>query len=173
MQAFEKLCRGEFSISPRVSTFLFVASRYQCFVRHAAGSAILPSDFAIRNAPACNDRNCQIRTFVQKSEDSVVRRTSLSDVFGGNSKLPYTTRSSWLSLQEECSDLRRVYSHLKQGTRPSKKRQKSKTLSVIEMSRLSPKMVSSWWKEFSLSSQCKNASLYRVTLSAAYLPLCI
>ena len=79
VQAFEKLCRGEFSISPRVSTFLSVASRYQCSVRHAAGSAILPSDFASRNAPACNDRKCQICTFVQKSEDSVVRRTSLSD----------------------------------------------------------------------------------------------
>ena len=33
VQAFEKLCRGEFSISPRVSTFLSVASRYQCSVR--------------------------------------------------------------------------------------------------------------------------------------------
>jgi len=53
VQAFEKLCRGEFSASPRVSTFLSTASRYQVTVRHVSGSAILPSDFASRNAPDC------------------------------------------------------------------------------------------------------------------------
>ena len=51
VQAYEKLCRGEFSASPRVSTFLSVVSRYQASVRHVSGSAILPSDFASRNAP--------------------------------------------------------------------------------------------------------------------------
>ena len=32
IQAYEKLCRGEFSTSPRVSTFLSTVSRYQAFV---------------------------------------------------------------------------------------------------------------------------------------------
>ena len=35
--------------------------------------------------------------------------------------VPFTSRSAWLQSQLECSDLRRVHSHLKQGTRPSKK----------------------------------------------------
>ena len=51
VQAFEKLCRGEFSASPRVSTFLSVVNRFQASVRHLSGAAILPSDFASRNAP--------------------------------------------------------------------------------------------------------------------------
>ncbi|XP_070546547.1 uncharacterized protein [Ptychodera flava] len=34
VQAYEKLCRGEFSASPRVTTFLSAASRYQASVRH-------------------------------------------------------------------------------------------------------------------------------------------
>ena len=51
VQAFEKLCRGEVSASPRVSTFLSVVSRFQASVRHVSGAAILPSDFASRNAP--------------------------------------------------------------------------------------------------------------------------
>ena len=41
VQAYEKLCRGEFSVSPRVSTFLSVVSRYQASVRHLSGSANL------------------------------------------------------------------------------------------------------------------------------------
>ena len=48
VMAFEKLCRGEFSASPRVSTFLSSVSRYQLSVRHVAGAAILPLDFASR-----------------------------------------------------------------------------------------------------------------------------
>ncbi|KAJ8349610.1 hypothetical protein SKAU_G00247400 [Synaphobranchus kaupii] len=59
MQAFEKLCRGEFSASPRVSTFLSTASRFQVSVRHVAGAAILPSDYASRNPPECDDMACQ------------------------------------------------------------------------------------------------------------------
>lgn len=55
VQAFEKLCRGEFSASPRMSTFLSVVSHYQATVQHVAGAAILPSDFASRNAISCED----------------------------------------------------------------------------------------------------------------------
>ena len=121
VQAFEKLCRGEFSASPRFSRFLSTASRYQVTVRHVSGSAILPSDFASRNAPDCEDPTCQICSFVQLSENSVVRHISTHDVVDGSIKLPFTSRSAWLSIQSECSDLRQTHAHLKQGTCPSKK----------------------------------------------------
>ena len=52
VQAYEKLCRGQFSSSPRVLSFLSTASRYHASVRHVSESAIVPSDFASRNAPA-------------------------------------------------------------------------------------------------------------------------
>lgn len=39
----------------------------------------------------------------------------------GSIKLPFASRSAWLSIQSECSDFRRTHAHLKQGTRPSKK----------------------------------------------------
>ena len=57
---FEKLHRGEFSNSPRVLTFLSILSRYQASLRHLAGSANVPSDFASRNASECNIPGCQI-----------------------------------------------------------------------------------------------------------------
>jgi hypothetical protein len=121
VQAFEKLCRGEFSASPRVSTFLSIVSRYQASVRHLSGSANVPSDFASRNAPECHDSTCQVCSFVQRTEDCVVSHLSVQDIVSGNVRLPYTSRAAWLTMQAECPDLRRTHAHLKQGTRPSKK----------------------------------------------------
>ena len=53
VQAIEKLSRGEFSASPRVTSFLSTVSRYQVNVRHLAGTDNIPTDFASRNAPEC------------------------------------------------------------------------------------------------------------------------
>ena len=121
VQALHKLCRGEFSASPRVTSFLTTVSRYQVSLQHLAGTANLPSDFASRNAPDCNEPNCQICSFVHESESSVVRGISTQEVLDNTKRLPFTSRPAWFSVQNECPDLRRVCAHLKQGTRPSKK----------------------------------------------------
>ena len=80
VQSFAKLCRGQFFSSPRVTTLLSTASRYQISLRHLAGSANHTSDFASRNAPPCDDPRCQICSFVSQAEDSVVRPISVQDV---------------------------------------------------------------------------------------------
>ncbi|MCG7876681.1 MAG: RNase H-like domain-containing protein [Candidatus Thiodiazotropha endolucinida] len=121
VQAIDKLARGEFSASPRVSSFLSTVSRYQVNVKHLSGSANLPSDFASRSAPECSEPRCQICNFITSTEDSVVRPVTVQDVVDSMTRLPFTTRSSWLDIQSECPDLRRTHAHLKQGTRPSKK----------------------------------------------------
>ena len=121
VQAYEKLCRGEFSNSARVATFLATASRYQVTIRHLAGDTNLPSDFQSRNAPDCQVPNCQICSFVNSIEDSVVRHISVPDIISGAAKAPYTSRPAWALTQAECPDLRRTHGHLIQGTRPSKK----------------------------------------------------
>ena len=104
----------------RATTFLSTVSRYQISLRHLAGSVNLPSDFASRNAPPCDDPRCQICSFISKAKDSVVRPISVHDVLSGSVTLPFTTRSAWLQTQQECPGLQLVHSHLKQGTRPSK-----------------------------------------------------
>ena len=119
VQAIDKLARGEFSANPRITSFLSTISRYQVSVRHLNGSANVPSDLASRNAPECDAPRCQICSFIVQTEDSVVR--SVHEVIDNMQRLPFTTRSSWLDIQSECDDLRRVHAHLKQGTRPSKK----------------------------------------------------
>lgn len=125
VQAIQKLRRGEFSSSPRVTSFLSTASRYQVDLQHLAGSANIPSDFISRNAAECNNPSCQICNFIIQVEDSVVcgvkphanNTSSIDDML----TLPFTTRSAWINIQADCPDLRRTRVHLKQGTRPSKK----------------------------------------------------
>jgi hypothetical protein len=51
VDAYDKLCHGEFSAGPRVYTFLSTVSRYQVPVCHVTGTAILPSDHSSRSAP--------------------------------------------------------------------------------------------------------------------------
>ena len=121
VQAYDKLQRGEFSASSRVTTFLSTVSRYFVQVRHISGAANLPSDFASRNPIACSDSSCQICRFIQEDEDSVVRELSVKDVTQGSFRMPFTSRAAWMATQQECSDLRRTHAHLAQGTRPSKK----------------------------------------------------
>ena len=121
VQAIDKLCRGQFSASPRVTSFLSTVSRYQVSVKHLKGSANIPSDFSSRNAPDCSEPNCQICKFIVETEDSVVRTVSVNDILNNTKSLPFTTRSAWIDIQAECPDLRRTHAHLKQGTRPSKK----------------------------------------------------
>ena len=122
VQAVQKLCRGEFSASPRVTSFLTTVSRYQVSLQHLARKANLPSDFTSRNSPECNEPKCQICSFILETEDSVVRALSIQDILDNSTNLPFTTRSAWLNIQNNCPDLRRVHAHLKQGTRPSRKR---------------------------------------------------
>ena len=120
VQAVQKLCRGEFSASLRVTSFLSIVSRYAVQVQHLAGSSNIPSDFSSRNAAECSEPRCQVCTFIAATEDSVVRAASVQDI-RNLSHLPFTTRSAWYEVQAECPDLRRTHAHLKQGTRPSKK----------------------------------------------------
>ena len=121
VQALQKLCRGEFSASPSVTSYLTTISRYQVSLQHLAGTANLPSDFASCNAPDCTEPNCQICSFVHESESSVVHGTSTQEVLDNSKHLPFTGRPAWFSVQNECTDLRHICAYLKQGTRPSKK----------------------------------------------------
>ncbi|CAC5393426.1 unnamed protein product [Mytilus coruscus] len=122
VQGFEKLCRGEFSASPRVTSFLSVVKpipgQRQSFIWSCKYSIRLCKQ---KRTPVCTEPNCQVCCFISRTEDSVVRAVSIQDVLNDEFRLPFTTRSAWINIQSECPDLRRTHAHLKQGTRPSKK----------------------------------------------------
>ena len=121
VQAYEKLNRGEFSNSARITTFLSAVSRYQIRVSHISGAANLPSDYTSRNATDCSDPTCQLCKFISKIEDSVVMSIDVKDVIDGITKMPFISRVAWYQTQLECPDVRRAHAFLKQGTRPTKK----------------------------------------------------
>ena len=80
-------------LSPRVSTFLSAVSRYQATVRHLAGSANVPSDFASRNAAVCVEQQCQVCTFIRETEESVVmQRVTTDDITSERANIPFTIR---------------------------------------------------------------------------------
>ena len=129
VQAVERLRRGEFSTSSRLTTFLSSVSRYNARIQHLAGEVNLPSDYASRHPLACKDsKSCQVCKFVSDSAESVVNKVSISDVMDGKVKLPFTTKSTWIEVQKECPELRKVVNHIKRGTKPHKK---SKNLTIV------------------------------------------
>ena len=128
VQAIQKLCRGEFSASARLSSFLSTVSRYQAKVLHIPGASNLPSDYASRHPLKCNSKACTICKFVAESMEEVVQSVSVDDVIEGRSRIPFTNRNTWRAVQEECSDLRKLKTFKSQGTVPNKK---SKNLRVV------------------------------------------
>ncbi|KAI8514461.1 hypothetical protein Bbelb_070520 [Branchiostoma belcheri] len=121
VEAVEKLRRGEFSYSPRVSTFLAAVSQFPITVKHIGGKYNLSTDFASRHPLECTDSHCQICSFVQALSEEPVINTATVGKDSDLSSPIYTSRSAWIAIQSSCASLRRVYAHLQQGTRPSKK----------------------------------------------------
>ena len=121
VQSYQKLCRGQFSTSPRVSTFLSVSCRFNIHMIHIKGTSNIYSDYASRNPVDCNRKGCQVCKFVQETSESVVRACTVKDVQESAATVPFSSRSGWYELQLSDQTLRRTSAHLKQGTKPSRK----------------------------------------------------
>ena len=120
VQAFNKLQKGKFSASARVSTFLTQLSLYVT-LNHIKDDFNKSSDYNSRNPNECKNSSCQICKFVEEMESSTVRAVSVDEILSGTARMPFTNINAWKSAQHDCYDLRRTYAHLTQGTQPSKK----------------------------------------------------
>ena len=130
IQAFAKLCRGEYSHSARVTTFLSTLSRYAISLQCIQGSVNLPADYQSRNPAECVEQSCQVCKFVSDSATSTVFNISVSDILQGDCPMPFMSPMAWKSSQQDCPALRRVYSYLSQGTRPNHKDNKIRDVKV-------------------------------------------
>ena len=68
VQAYDKLKRGEFSASSRVTTFLSTVSCYSLHISHITGVENLSSNYASRNPKECLDSSCQIANSLLNSK---------------------------------------------------------------------------------------------------------
>ena len=120
VDAVEKLSRGEYSASARLTTFLSSVSRYQAVVKHISGVANTTSDFISRNPVPCDTPSCQICKFIRQSMEAVVGAYSVRDVEEGRVHLPFINKGAWVDIQNECKDLRRLKLYIQNGTSPGK-----------------------------------------------------
>ena len=122
VDAYNKLLKGQFSSNARLSTYLSTISRHHVLVKHLAGTANLPADFASRNPVSCDSpESCATCNFATDLDTSVVMSVSTADILSGSATLPFVNRKAWAKTQSESYDLRRTRAHLTQGTRPSNK----------------------------------------------------
>lgn len=131
VQAWEKLKKGLFSASARVSTFLSTLSCSNISLCHIKGSLNNISDFGSRNPSACENPDCQVCKFIQDTAASVVLSLSVSDILEGKVQMPFLSPSSWKSAQQSDSCARRAFAHLSAGTRPSPKTKNAKDLREV------------------------------------------
>ena len=118
---YQKLCRGEFSNSAHVTTFLSTVSRFRLTIDHLARAANLPSDFASPNPLSCPYGQCQVCLFAADLQEASVRSMTVQGVVEGSISMPFNSHPAWISTKQECLDLRRVPVHLEKGIRPQKK----------------------------------------------------
>ena len=128
VQAFQKLCKGMFSASAWISTFLTALSTHRVDLKHLSGKNNTTSDFASRHPQACNNNTCQICSFAEDLAESVVNAVNITDILSGTSTMPFLNKAAWKSVQHDCDTMRRLYAHLTQGTRPTKKMKNVKDL---------------------------------------------
>ena len=165
VQSYEKLCRGEFSTSARVATFLSIISRYPVKLLHIKGSNNVFADFASRNPLNCNNSMCQVCKFIESADNSVVRHISVQDIIQSKSAVPFSSKNTWLQLQQSCPDLRRTAAHLRQGTAPSKKENKIKYVKrYLQCAKLSKEGLLVVFKQSPLGS-----TLERIIVPKSYL----
>ena len=121
VQAYQRLKQGKFSNSARVSAFLSTLSRYNVEVKHVSASQNLPADYLSRNPADCQSPQCQICNFIRESESLWARSVSVADILNNKVRMPFYNIPTWIQAQQNCPRLRRVFSHLQQGTRPTNK----------------------------------------------------
>ena len=103
--AWKRSCRGAFSSSARISTFLVGLSSLPIELRHKAGKQMHTSDYASRHPQTCSFQRCQICSFVKEWENigdsaSDIRTVSFDDVKTGRSIMPLTQKSAWKNIQK-------------------------------------------------------------------------
>ena len=121
LQAAQKLQRGEFSTSARLSSFLSSVSQYQAEIFHIPGNSNLLSDYASRHPLQCSSPKCSICKFVAEAMDSIVQSLSVEDVIEGRSALPFRNCNTCKDVEEECDTIRKIFSFKSHGTVPSRK----------------------------------------------------
>ena len=121
VQAFEKLSKGGFSLSPRISSFLLNLNALNISLHHVSGSSITLTDFGSRNPIMCDDKSCQVCKFIDEHMDVAIQGITVASIEDGSSRMPFYNLRTWKEAQKLDADLKRTHAQLLSGTHPGKK----------------------------------------------------
>jgi hypothetical protein len=124
VDAAKKMEKGNFSLSPRIQTFLNNLSKISYDIQHISGKSKhnAAGDFQSRNATKCETEHCQICTFIQETADSVINvKLNTLETNIDKSMVPFLNRQAWIKIQEKDPACRQAKSCLHTGQNPSKK----------------------------------------------------
>ena len=125
VQAWKRLKKGAYSASSRISSFLSDLSQLSVELEYTPGKDMKTSDFASRNAPACNKpETCQICKFAEEIQtigdnSSKIRKVTVEDVQSGRSILPLSQKGSWTSVQHKDSAHTKLMKLIEIGQSPN------------------------------------------------------
>ena len=130
VQAFQKLGRGEFNLSSRLSSFLACLSSLNISLHHISGAENILPDYVCRNPSHCPEKNCQVCKFIEENVDYAINSLSVEDIQNGKMQMPFANLPAWKIAQKTGQELKRVYSQLAAGSRPGRKEKTSSIFAV-------------------------------------------
>ena len=122
VMAYNRIQKGLFSASPRVSTFLHEVINQGAIIKYLSGKNNIPADHASRNAAPCQNQNtCQVCSWVNDKELQVVRQLNAKEtdkLLAGNDPLPLRSKDYWKKRQKEDPVLKNVFLCITKGMTP-------------------------------------------------------
>ena len=125
VDAAKKIEKGQFSLSPRIQTFLNGLSKIKYEIQHISGKSghNMAGDFQSRNAANCDTEHCQICKFIHETADSIidVKLSTISPTDTDHSMMSFLNRQAWKNIQDKDAACRQATNCLQSGQTPSKK----------------------------------------------------
>ena len=142
VQAWNRLKKGAYSNSSRISSFLSELSMLPVNISYRPGRDMHTSDFASRNPVQCSTPEvCQICKFAREIEvtgdkSALIRTITVEDIKAGRSVLPLTQRKTWVDVQQKDSALEKFKHLVRIGQSPNKHKTKGEYTIIKKLYRL-------------------------------------
>ena len=124
VDAAKKIAKGQFSLSPRIQTFLNNLGKIRHDIQHISGKSghNAAGDFQSRSASTCSAELCQICSYVNNNADTIIN-VKLNAVTENNNAdaMPFLNRTAWKSIQDKDKACIQAKTCLSTGQTPSKK----------------------------------------------------
>ena len=142
VQAWNRLKKGAYSNSSRISSFLSEISMIPVNIEYRPGKDMHTSDFASRHPVRCSTpESCQICKFANEIEiigdkAALIRSVTVEDIKTGRSVLPLTQRKTWVDVQAKDSTMEKFKHLVRIGQSPNKHKTKGEHTVIKKLYRL-------------------------------------